>query len=162
MRSSPSVRVERERERRGDSTAPRGDTVGAVALDARGHVAAAVSTGGLSGKRPGRVGDSPVVGAGFWADDATGASATTGIGEALLRQGTARRCIQLIAAGMSARDAARQVLLELAAEGAASVGIAGIIAVDPRGEVGIDHDTAAMAAGWIHPGERPNARTSWR
>jgi beta-aspartyl-peptidase (threonine type) len=75
------------------------DTVGAVALDARGHLVAAVSTGGTSLKRAGRVGDSPIVGAGFWAEDGRGACVTTGVGEALLRHGLARRAVQLLADG---------------------------------------------------------------
>jgi len=152
----------RERERTVDSTAPRGDTVGAIALDAHGHLAAAVSTGGLAGKRIGRVGDSPVVGAGFWADDGAGAAATTGIGEALLRQGTARRAVALISGGLGARAAARRVLDELAAESEACVGIAGIIVLDTRAEAGIDHDAPAMAAGWIHPDGQPHVRMQWR
>ncbi|HCP47559.1 MAG TPA: hypothetical protein DIU15_16075, partial [Deltaproteobacteria bacterium] len=61
------------------------DTVGAVALDASGHVAAAVSTGGLWLKLPGRVGDSPLPGAGLWADDDVGAAVATGTGESILR-----------------------------------------------------------------------------
>jgi beta-aspartyl-peptidase (threonine type) len=153
--------TDRARERAADSTAPRGDTVGAVAVDARGHLAAAVSTGGLVGKRAGRVGDSAIVGAGFWADDSVGAAATTGIGEALLRQGTARRAVQLIAEGLDAREAAREVLAELASEGRECVGIAGIIVIDAQGGVGIAHDSAAMAAGWIHPDGQPQVRMQW-
>jgi len=154
--------LRREREQSADSTALRGDTVGAIALDEKGHVAAAVSTGGIGGKRVGRVGDSPIVGAGYWADDAAGASATTGIGEALLRQGSARRAVQLIMEGLAAPDAARRALAELAAEGPESRGIAGIIVLDLQGGVGIEHDTPAMTAGWIHPNEAPTVRTLWR
>ena len=68
---------------RGDDE--RGGTVGAVARDAGGGVAAATSTGGSSGKHPGRVGDSPLVAAGTWADDATAAISCTGDGEAIIR-----------------------------------------------------------------------------
>ncbi|HYT39182.1 MAG TPA: isoaspartyl peptidase/L-asparaginase, partial [Acidimicrobiia bacterium] len=66
-------------------TATGGSTVGAVARDAVGHLAAATSTGGRTGQRPGRVGDTPVPGAGTWADDATCAVSATGVGEAFLR-----------------------------------------------------------------------------
>jgi beta-aspartyl-peptidase (threonine type) len=156
---------ERARLRVADSTAPRGDTVGAVALDAQGHVAAAVSTGGLAGKRAGRVGDSPIVGAGFWADDRIGAAVTTGIGEALMRHGTARRCIELVASGASLREAARRSIDELgssAIEVGRSGGIGGIIALTRHGEIAIDHDTAEMASGWGSPGEPTVVRSRWR
>jgi beta-aspartyl-peptidase (threonine type) len=152
----------REQERRGDSTAPRGDTVGAVALDASGHVVAAVSTGGLAGKRVGRVGDSPVVGAGFYADDATGAVATTGIGEALLRHGTARRCLQLIEDGHAIDVAARRALDELGAGVSSGLGVGGLIVVDRAGAFAIDHDTPEMTAGWARPNEPPVVRIRWR
>lgn len=124
------------------------DTVGAVCLDEQGHVAAAVSTGGMSLKRPGRIGDSPIVGAGFWADDAAGAAVTTGVGEALLRQGTARRCVQLVASGMSAAAAAREALDELIDHEGDRRGCSGLILVTVHGEVVIDHSTPEMSAGW--------------
>jgi len=129
--------------------APLLDTVGAVALDAEGHVAAAVSTGGMSLKRPGRVGDSPIVGAGFWADDATGACVTTGVGEALMRQGTARRCVQLVASGVSAAEAAAQALDELIDYEGDVRGRSGLILVTREGEVVLDHNSPEMSAGWI-------------
>jgi beta-aspartyl-peptidase (threonine type) len=153
---------QREKERLGDSTAPRGDTVGAVALDSQGHVVAAVSTGGLAGKRVGRVGDSPVVGAGFHADDAIGAAATTGIGEALLRHGTARRCLQLMADGCGVGVAARKALDELGVGASSGVGVGGLIVVDRDGAFAIDHDTPEMTAGWARPNERPVVRARWR
>ncbi|HEY6423236.1 MAG TPA: isoaspartyl peptidase/L-asparaginase [Pseudonocardiaceae bacterium] len=63
---------------------PTGGTVGAVALDGEGHLAAATSTGGVTGQLPGRVGDTPIIGAGTWADDRSCAVSATGDGEALL------------------------------------------------------------------------------
>lgn len=129
--------------------APLLDTVGAVALDAEGHVAAAVSTGGMSLKRVGRVGDSPIVGAGFWADDATGACVTTGVGEALMRQGTARRCVQLVASGVSAVEAAGQALAELIDYEDDVRGRSGLILVTREGEVVLDHNSPEMSAGWV-------------
>ncbi len=152
----------RERERVEDSTAPRGDTVGAVALDANGHVVAAVSTGGLAGKRVGRVGDASVVGAGFYADDATGAAVTTGIGEALLRHGTARRCLQFLADGCAIGVAARRALEELGAGESSDFGIGGLIVVDRHGTFAIDHDTPEMTAGWARPNEAAVVRARWR
>lgn len=164
----------RERYRRAvaDSAAPSTDTVGAVALDASGHLAAAVSTGGLARKRAGRVGDSPIVGAGFWADDRHGAAAATGIGEVLMRQGVARRCVDLIASGIVPSEAIRITLAELhdepEEEGEAPGGhgelggLGGLIVVSPDGELAIGHDTAAMSAGWIRPGSVPKVALRWR
>ena len=89
-RTSPASPAWTPRPTTGSAPAPsastqRGNTVGAVARDARGGVAAATSTGGTSGKHPGRVGDSPLIAAGTWADDATAAISCTGDGEAIIR-----------------------------------------------------------------------------
>ncbi len=124
------------------------DTVGAVAIDARGRTAAAVSTGGMSLKRRGRVGDSPVVGGGFWADDRRGACVTTGVGEALMREGTARRCVQLLADGCSANEAARRALDELVDFPGDERGASGLILVTADGEVCLAHNSDEMSAGW--------------
>ena len=70
-----------------------GDTVGAVAVDFAGNLAAGTSTGGTCGKPPGRIGDSPIPGAGYYADNLSAAAACTGWGEALLRHNTARRAV---------------------------------------------------------------------
>jgi beta-aspartyl-peptidase (threonine type) len=155
----------RERHRRSlaDSTAPTSDTVGAVAVDASGHLAAAVSTGGLAGKRAGRVGDSPIVGAGFWADDRHGAAAATGIGEVLMRQGTSRRCVELLGRGAAAAEAVRVALAELHDDASSRRdGLGGLIVMTPDGELAIGHDTAAMSAGWIRPGGPPTVALRWR
>lgn len=139
------------------------DTVGAVALDAEGHVAAAVSTGGMSLKRSGRIGDSPIVGAGFWADDRQGACVTTGVGEALLRQGTARRAVQLLATpGMTPAQAARAALDELEDEPGDLRGASGLILVTPRGELALDHNSREMSAGWARPGGERPVHHLWR
>ncbi|MBX3192082.1 MAG: isoaspartyl peptidase/L-asparaginase, partial [Labilithrix sp.] len=87
-----------------------GGTVGAVARDARGHVAAATSTGGMVNKLPGRVGDSPIAGAGTYADDEIGACSTTGHGEAMMRVCLAKRSLDAIAVERSAEAAARASL----------------------------------------------------
>src|SRR5216683_4339701 len=76
------------------------DTVGAVARDAGGHMAVAVSTGGRTGKLPGRIGDSPIAGAGFYADDRFGAVCGTGLGEAFIRLGLARLMVVELQHGM--------------------------------------------------------------
>ena len=118
-----------------------GDTVGAVALDDNGHMAAACSTGGYTGKRPGRVGDSPIPGAGFYADDSAGASCCTGTGEHFIRLVTAFSATSLMAEGVSAMEAARRVIGEL---GSRLGGSGGIIVIDPRGEPGAAFNTGHM------------------
>jgi beta-aspartyl-peptidase (threonine type) len=139
------------------------DTVGAVALDAEGRVAAAVSTGGMSLKRQGRIGDSPVVGAGFWADDRAGACVTTGVGEALLREGTARRAVQRLAAGGATPErAARESLDELLDSPDDVRGASGLILLSPRGDVALDHNSHEMSAGWARPDGERRVTHLWR
>jgi len=144
------------------SGAPWLDTVGAVALDAHGHLAAAVSTGGMSHKRPGRIGDSPIVGGGYWADDRVGACVTTGVGEALMRQGTARRCMQLMADGMTAADAARAALAELLDHDGDLRGASGLILVSARGEFLLDHNSREMSGGWVRADGSSQVGATWR
>ncbi|MBP8947705.1 MAG: isoaspartyl peptidase/L-asparaginase [Candidatus Promineofilum sp.] len=118
-----------------------GDTVGAVALDAHGNVAAATSTGGTPNKRPGRVGDSPLVGSGAYADNWTAAVSATGYGEALMRVVISKRVCDLVGAGLSAAaacDAAIRLLEERTG------GEGGLIAVDARGQIGWAYNTGAM------------------
>jgi isoaspartyl peptidase/L-asparaginase-like protein (Ntn-hydrolase superfamily) len=128
----------------GDGTASEG-TVGAVARDARGCLAAATSTGGISGKRPGRVGDSPLVAAGTWADDATVAVSCTGDGEAIIRAALAHEIDALV----------RHVGLDLEAACAAAIGslaryggTGGVVALGCAGAVAAPFTTPAMARGW--------------
>lgn len=110
-----------------------GGTVGAVARDHGGRFAAATSTGGIVAKRAGRVGDSPIPGAGTWADARVAISAT-GDGEAILRVALARDVAARVAAGQTLRDAATFALRELAR---VTSGSAGIIAVDAMGVIGL-------------------------
>ncbi len=118
-----------------------GDTVGAVALDTSGNLAAATSTGGINRKLPGRVGDSPLVGSGAYADNWTAAVSATGYGEALMKVLISKRVCDFIADGLSAQkacEAALNVLKErVGAQG-------GLIAIDMRGCVGIAYSTGAM------------------
>ena len=93
-------------------------TVNFLAQDGRGHVASAVSTSGWAWKYPGRAGDSPVVGAGNYADDRYGAVACTGLGELAIRSGTALRVVCGLEAGRSLEDSSRRALLDLATLGA--------------------------------------------
>lgn len=128
------------------STAPpvpaEGGTVGAVAVDAAGHVAAATSTGGINYKRPGRVGDSPLPGCGTWADDQGGAASATGDGEAIIRVTLCRALIDRLARGEEPDAAAAAVLDELARRGR---GTGGVIAVDPRGAIVAAHVSPTMS-----------------
>ena len=128
-------------------------TVGAVALDADGHLAAATSTGGMTNKRPGRVGDSPLVGAGCYADDATAAVSCTGVGEAFIRALAAHDVAALMAyAGLTLADATRRVVMDkLPPLG----GRGGLIAVDAQGCVALPFNTEGMYRGWARAGEAP-------
>ena len=89
------------------------DTVGAVARDADGHIAVAVSTGGRTGKLPGRIGDSPIAGAGFYADDRFGGVVGTGMGEAFIRLGLARLMVVELQHGMDAGAVAQGAIEHL-------------------------------------------------
>ncbi len=108
-------------------------TVGAVALDARGQLAAATSTGGVQGKLPGRIGDSAVPGAGTWAD-AAGAASATGIGETILHAGLTRAAVAALHAGRAPQVVADTLIRELATR---PRGLAGLILVDRFGRTGI-------------------------
>ncbi|MFO0683307.1 MAG: isoaspartyl peptidase/L-asparaginase [Sandaracinus sp.] len=131
-----------------------GGTVGAVVCDAAGHVVAATSTGGMVGKRPGRVGDSPILGAGTYADDLAGAASATGDGEAALRLGLTRFAIERMRAGVAAQAAADEAI---EAFGARVRGKGGIIVVSPRGEPGWARNTATMSYGLARDGEPPRS-----
>jgi beta-aspartyl-peptidase (threonine type) len=144
--------LQTELERRRGATADARDdaakhgTVGAVACDAAGNLAAATSTGGMTGKLPGRVGDCPVFGAGTWADNATCAVSCTGHGEFFIRWAAAHE----IAARMRHRGealgtAAETVVAELEAVG----GSGGLIAVDSAGNVALPFNSAGMYRGRI-------------
>jgi len=123
-------------------------TVGAVALDSRGHLAAATSTGGMTNKRWGRVGDSPLIGAGTWAD-AHCAVSCTGWGEYYIRNVVAHDIAARVAyRGDRLRDAAEDVVLgEVPAHG----GDGGVIALDRDGNVVLVLSTTGMYRGWIRP-----------
>lgn len=128
-------------------SSPDRGTVGAVCLDARGLLAAATSTGGRLGQRPGRVGDSPLIGAGTWADGSAAVSCT-GAGESFIRCGAARLLGALVASGVAIDSAADTVLDEVAA----CDGVGGLIAVDAQGRVALPFSTEAMPRGMWRPG----------
>lgn len=118
-------------------------TVGAVALDIRGDLAAGTSTGGTYAMLPGRVGDSPVIGAGTYAENATGAVSCTGAGEYILRRSLAKETCMLMETRTpaSAARTALKALLRIQ-------GDAGLIALDRRGRFTIMHTTDYMASGF--------------
>jgi beta-aspartyl-peptidase (threonine type) len=123
-------------------------TVGAVAVDARGHVAAATSTGGLTGKRWGRIGDSPIIGAGCYADDRGCAVSGTGAGEFFIRVGVAHAISDAVRFGhYSAREAADAAMAEVASLG----GSGGVIAVTAAGEGVFSFNTPGMYRGEAGP-----------
>ncbi len=117
-------------------------TVGAVARDKAGRLAAATSTGGIMGKHPGRVGDSPLLGAGTYADDTRGAASATGQGEGIMRVTLAARVIESIGAGNSPADACYDGLSFMKQRVAAT---GGMIAVDKDGRLGWARSTPSMA-----------------
>jgi beta-aspartyl-peptidase (threonine type) len=126
-----------------------GSTVGAVARDADGHLAAATSTGGRTGQLPGRVGDSPVPGAGTWADDATCAVSATGVGEAFLRAAFAHEVdARLRLEGVDLDAACQEALAAVTAAG----GNGGCIAVSGQGRPVLPFTTPLMHRGWAELG----------
>jgi beta-aspartyl-peptidase (threonine type) len=122
-----------------------GGTVGAAARDARGHLAAATSTGGTFLKRAGRVGDSPLIGAGTYADDTRAAVSATGHGERIIQVTLARFAADQVAAGLGALEAAREAIRVL---GARVRGEGGVIVVGPTGTPGFAYNTPTMARAW--------------
>lgn len=120
-------------------------TVGAVALDARGYLAAATSTGGLFDKHPGRVGDTPIIGAGTYADT-RGAISCTGDGDAIMRAVLARRTAEWLADGHLPMQAAARAITFLAAHTSAQ---AGVIVINRAGRLGYVRNTAHMPIAYM-------------
>ncbi len=117
-------------------------TVGAVAIDSHGELCSGVSTGGRSMKLPGRVGDSPVIGAGIYSDEASGAACATGLGEEIIRACLSKTTCDYMKHGMKAQkatDAAIEFLTKRIGKD-----IAGLIAIDRNGNLGISRNTTMM------------------
>lgn len=130
-------------------------TVGAVALDRHGHLAAATSTGGMTNKQPGRIGDSPVVGAGLYANDATCAVSATGTGEHFLRACAAHDVhARMQYAGLDV-DTAVAASLEQAV--APLGGRGGLIAIGRDGCLSMRFNSPGMYRAWVREGEAPHA-----
>ncbi len=127
-----------------------GGTVGAVCLDTHGVLAACTSTGGLRGQTPGRVGDTPIIGAGTWADRDVAVSCT-GQGEAFIRVGVGRQIAALVAAGGELSQVAMRALQDVSAIG----GSGGLIAVDARGSATAPFSTEVMPRGIWRAGFDP-------
>jgi beta-aspartyl-peptidase (threonine type) len=142
-----------ERQRRGladdaveDDEARRHGTVGAVARDRAGNLAAATSTGGMTGKLPGRVGDSPIIGAGTYADNASCAVSATGHGEFFIRFGAAHEvAARLRHRGQPLAEAAGEVIAALGGIG----GSGGLVAVDRDGAVALPFNCSGMYRGYV-------------
>lgn len=132
------ITADRRAESEGRGSFDRGNTVGAVALDANGHLAAATSTGGIAGTDPGRVGDAPLVGGGTYADE-HGACSCTGDGEAFARACAAFWTVEHVSGGAQA-TAERSVARVLERYG----GYGGLILLDKAGGVGIARSASAM------------------
>ena len=123
-------------------------TVGVVALDAQGHIAAGTSTGGMTNKRWGRVGDSPIIGAGTWADDRCGVSGT-GWGEYYIRAAVAHDiCARVAYRGDSLATAAEEVVDKIVP---AMGGDGGAIALDRDGNIAMPFNTSGMYRAWMNP-----------
>ena len=121
-------------------------TIGAVAVDIHGHVAAATSTGGLTAKRWGRIGDSPLIGAGTYADDRSAAVSATGLGEVFIRAVAAHEvCARLRFAGSGLQETLDDVLADIDSMG----GTGGLIAVQPDGNAAWSYTTPAMYRGRV-------------
>ncbi|MFL5322486.1 MAG: isoaspartyl peptidase/L-asparaginase family protein [Myxococcaceae bacterium] len=115
-------------------------TIGVAATDARGQVAAATSTGGTSNKRAGRIGDSPLIGCGTYADSTAGAASATGHGESIIKVTLTRHLVDLLRAGVSVKEACDRAVVALGKV----KGDGGVIAVTPSGEVGFAFNTQRM------------------
>jgi L-asparaginase / beta-aspartyl-peptidase len=133
-------------------------TVGAVALDRSRTVAAGASTGGIDAMLPGRIGDTPLIGCGVYADNRSGAVSMTGHGESIIRLAVAKTICERLAAGHSPRLAATAVLRQLVSR---IHGAAGTLVMTPRGQFSIAHVTPHMAAGWWDGTGKPIVRGRW-
>lgn len=123
----------------------KGDTVGAVALDSLGHLAAGTSTGGRPLKLPGRVGDVPCIGSGLYADDQLGATSSTGEGEEIMRVVMAKWAVDHLAGGRDPQLVAQETIRHLYAR---VKGEGGLILIDRLGRVGCSFNTRRMSRAW--------------
>jgi beta-aspartyl-peptidase (threonine type) len=155
--------LEEEKAKQGAALAPqRGDveeyfgTVGAVALDRHGNLAAATSTGGITNKRAGRVGDSPIIGAGTYASNRSCAISATGVGEYFIRFTVAKDiCARVEYQGTAAQAAADEVVQGLLKPAG---GNGGVVGLDRDGNVIMSFNTTGMGRGYVGQDGRPMIR----
>jgi beta-aspartyl-peptidase (threonine type) len=135
--------LKKERE---STTSDKHGTVGCVALDTYGNIAAGTSTGGMTNKKYGRVGDSPIIGAGTYANNQTGAFSCTGHGEYYIRLGFSRDISAMMEyQSLDIREACRQEMEKLTRMG----GTGGVIGIDKNGNVAMEFNTSGMFRGYI-------------
>jgi beta-aspartyl-peptidase (threonine type) len=135
------------------------DTVGAVALDEQGNVAVATSTGGFQLKLPGRIGDSPLIGCGTYADNQVGACSTTGVGEIAIRLVLAKTTCSYMESGKAAQEAAELAVKLVNTRMSAEYNSMGMITVDRHGRIGAAHNSRNMCWAYLTP-EMKNPRAS--
>ena len=135
------------------------ETVGAVAIDLSGTVAAGASTGGIDVMLPGRVGDTPLIGCGVYADNEAGAVSMTGLGESIIRIAVAKEIVDRLSVGATPGGAARQALQRVISR---VHGAAGALVLAPTGQIAIRHTTPRMLAGYWRGGGEPTIRDNWR
>jgi beta-aspartyl-peptidase (threonine type) len=130
------------------------ETVGAVALDLEGNVAAATSTGGFPLKIPGRIGDSPLIGCGTYADNRSGACSATGVGEIAIRLVLAKTVCNYMESGKTAQEAVEAAIRLVNERMAGTYNSMGLIAVNTRGEIGAAHNSTHLCWAYLKPGMR--------
>lgn len=139
--------VEKQRQKWEQKNGPKGhDTVGAVAIDVRGHLAAATSTGGTNQNLPGRIGDSPLIGCGFYADDEVGACALTGDGESISRVVLAKTIVDLMRDGEHPSEAIADAMQILKSR---VNGEGGGIGIDNMGRIGWAHNAENLPCAYM-------------
>jgi beta-aspartyl-peptidase (threonine type) len=129
-----------------------GDTVGAVARDGNGNLASATSTGGVPNKHPGRVGDSPLIGCGTYADNEAGAVSATGWGESMIRVVMAKTVVDLMSRDGKSPALAGERGIEILRRKANGYG--GVIIIDPEGKTGVAYNTPRMVRGIMTSGRK--------
>lgn len=127
------------------------ETVGAVALDKNGNVAASSSTGGFPLKLPGRIGDSPLIGCGTYADNRAGGCSATGVGEIAIRLVLAKTVCDLMSSGKSGQEAVELAIEEVNRAVPTGYNSMGLISVDAHGRIGAAHNSPNMCWAYLTP-----------
>jgi beta-aspartyl-peptidase (threonine type) len=127
------------------------ETVGAVALDKEGNVAAATSTGGFPLKLPGRIGDSPLIGCGTYADNRSGACSATGVGEIAIRLVLAKTVCNYMESGKTAQEAVEAAIRLVNERMAGTYNSMGLIAVNTKGQIGAAHNSKHLCWAYLTP-----------